>query len=68
MSRSQFFYDANKRTASLMMNGVLMSNGYLPIVVLNKQSKRFHTELKAFYETGNADGMFAFFATHVTGL
>ena len=51
-----------------MMNGVLMSNGYLPIVVLNKQSKRFHTELKAFYETGNADGMFAFFATHVTGL
>lgn len=68
MSRSQFFYDANKRTASLMMNGVLMSNGYLPIVVLNKQSKRFHTELKAFYETGNADDMFAFFATHVTGL
>ena len=47
MSRSQFFYDANKRTASLMMNGVLMSNGYLPISVLNKQSERFHSEFKA---------------------
>lgn len=68
MSRSQFFYDANKRTASLMMNGVLMSNGYLPISVLNKQSERFHSELKTFYETGNADGMFAFFADIVTDL
>lgn len=68
MSRSQFFYDANKRTASLMMNGVLISNGYLPISVLNKQSERFHSELKTFYETGNADGMFAFFADIVTDL
>lgn len=68
MSRSQFFYDANKRTASLMMNGVLMSNGYLPISVLNKQSERFHSELKTFYETSNADGMFAFFADIVTDL
>ncbi len=68
MSRSQFFYDANKRTASLMMNGVLMSNGYLPITVLNKQSERFHRELKLFYESGNADGMFAFFSEMVSGM
>lgn len=68
MSRSQFFHDANKRTASLMMNGVLMSSGYLPILVLNKQSERFHSELKTFYETGDADGMLAFFAGIVTDL
>ena len=51
-----------------MMNGVLMSSGYLPISVLNKQSEWFHSELKKFYETGNADGMFAFFADVVTSL
>ncbi len=68
MLRSRFFYDANKRTASLMMNGVLMSSGYLPISVLNKQSEQFHCELKTFYETGNADGMFAFFADIVADL
>lgn len=68
MSRSQFFYDANKRTASLMMNGVLMSNGYLPISVLNKKSEQFHNELKMFYETGNADGMLSFFADIVVDL
>ena len=40
----------------------------LPISVLNKQSERFHSELKTFYETSNADGMFAFFADIVTDL
>ena len=68
LSRSQFFFDANKRTASLMMNGVLMMNGYLPITVLNTQSERFHDELRAFYESGNADGMFAFFSEIVPDL
>lgn len=68
LSRSQFFFDANKRTASLMMNGILMTNGYLPITVLNTQSERFHDELRAFYESGNADGMFAFFSDIVSNL
>lgn len=68
LSRSQFFFDANKRTASLMMNGILMANGYLPITVLNTQSERFHDKLRAFYESGNADGMFAFFSEIVPDL
>ena len=38
MSRSQFFFDANKRTASVMMNGCLMRDGYFPITVMNRDA------------------------------
>lgn len=61
MTRQQPFYDANKRTASLMMNGCLMANGYSPITVLNQNSEEFHRELGSFYESGNANNMFRFF-------
>ena len=61
MARTQFFFDANKRTASLMMNGSLMLNGYWPIMVLNQESVEFHEKLGRFYETGDADEMMAFF-------
>lgn len=62
MARSQFFFDANKRTASLMMNGCLMLNGFWPITVLNRESVEFHEKLGQFYETGDANDMMAFFA------
>lgn len=61
MTRHQPFYDANKRTASLMMNGCLMANGHSPITVLNQNSEEFHRELGSFYESGNANNMFRFF-------
>ena len=61
MTRHQPFYDANKRTDSLMMNGCLMANGYSPITVLNQNSEEFHRELGSFYESGNANNMFRFF-------
>ena len=44
-----------------MMNGSLLKDGYFPITVLNRDSEDFHKELGAFYETGNANGMFKFF-------
>ena len=62
MARNQFFFDANKRTASLMMNGVLIQNGFFPITILNQDSEVFHERLGRFYETGNANGMMGFFA------
>lgn len=61
MARNQPFYDANKRTASLMMNGCLMASGYFPITVMAKDSEEFHHELGRFYESGDANGMFKFF-------
>ena len=68
MARSQFFFDANKRTATLMMNGCLMLNGYWPITVLNQESTEFHQRLGQFYETGDANEMMAFFARSVKKL
>lgn len=68
MARTQFFFDANKRTASLMMNGCLMLNGYWPITVLNQESVEFHQKLGQFYESGNADEMMAFFEKTVKKL
>lgn len=65
MSRNQFFYDANKRTASLMMNGSLMRDGYFPITVMSRDADEFHQKLGVFYETGNADAMMMFFRKQV---
>ena len=61
MARTQFFHDANKRTASLMMNGVLLQNSLFPVTVMNRDSEEFHTKLRDFYNTGNATVMMAFF-------
>lgn len=68
MSRNQFFFDANKRTASLMMNGCLMQHGYWPITILNRDSEVFHERLGLFYETGDATSMMEFFEQSVQKL
>jgi Fic family protein len=61
MARTQFFYDANKRTASLIMNGVLLQSGLFPIAIMNRDSEAFHTTLRSFYISGDATAMMAFF-------
>jgi Fic family protein len=68
MARNQFFHDANKRTASLMMNGVLLQNSLFPIAVMNRDSEEFHSTLRAFYNTGDATAMMTFFAKTVSGM
>lgn len=68
MSRNQFFFDANKRTASLMMNGCLMKNGYWPITILNRDSEEFHEKLGIFYETGDANEMMKFFEKSIRSM
>lgn len=68
MSRNKFFFDANKRTASLMMNGCLMQHGYWPITILNRDSEVFHERLGLFYETGDATSMMEFFEQSVLKL
>lgn len=61
MCRNQFFYDANKRTASVMMNGALMRDGFHPVTVMNRDADEFHEKLGRFYETGDANAMMRFF-------
>ncbi|MDL2274624.1 hypothetical protein LJC22_00670 [Desulfosarcina sp. OttesenSCG-928-G10] len=61
MSRSPFFFDCNKRTASLMMNGALLSEGYYPITVLRESAEAFNEKLSGFYNTGDATPMMRYF-------
>ena len=68
MARTQFFHDANKRTASLMLNGVLMAEGLYPVTVLDHNSEEFHTKLADFYNTGDASKMMQFFEKSVKSL
>ena len=51
MARSQFFSDCNKRTANLVMNGLLMRAGYQPLSV---DSEHFLEKMAVFYESANA--------------
>ena len=57
MSRTQFFYDCNKRTAMLMANGVLMNAGIKPFFIPQADREELATKLAAFYESGNAGDM-----------
>lgn len=52
-ARTQFFFDGNKRVSRLMMNGILLSNGYpmLNIKVLDKLT--FNQQLILFYDTAD---------------
>lgn len=62
MSRSQFFFDANKRTVALMMSGILLADGLPPLAIPKKDASRFHQQLGRFYEAGRTDDMMACFA------
>jgi len=49
----QFFYDGNKRTSRLMMNGILLSNGYPILNIKAKDKLEFNTMMINFYNSSN---------------
>ena len=52
-ARTQFFYDGNKRTSRLMMNGELLKYGY-PILNIKARDKLwFNTLMVAFYNSAD---------------
>jgi Fic family protein len=56
MARIQFFYDGNKRTGRLMMNGVLLTNG-LPVINLPASKQlEFNQLMLDFYPSNNGTG------------
>jgi prophage maintenance system killer protein len=59
-ARSQFFWDGNKRTGLLMLNGHLMSNGYCPLSVPAKRLTEYNAAMLRFYESGDYAEMLAF--------
>jgi hypothetical protein len=58
----QFFFDGNKRTSRLMMNGILMSNGIDAISVPAAKAQAFNEKMVRFYLTKDATEMMAFLA------
>jgi len=57
-SLNQFFYD--ERTSRLMMNGILLSNGFDAINVPAKKKLEFNQSMIAFYDTQQADKIMDF--------
>lgn len=57
MAASQFFYDGNKRTGRLMMNGLLLSHGLDAISVPARLKLDFNQKMVRFYDTGDATEM-----------
>ena len=51
MARTQFFYDGNKRTARMMMSGILIDLGYPMINVSAKYKAEFNHEMINYYNT-----------------
>ncbi len=51
-AKMQFFYDGNKRTSRLMMNGILLLNGYPILNIKAKDKLEFNQKMIAFYENG----------------
>ena len=60
MARHQYFFDGNKRTGRLMMNGILLTAGYDVINVPYRRRQEFNTKMLRFYDTGEQQDMFAF--------
>lgn len=57
MARNQFFYDVNKRTGRLMMNGHLLSLGFPAINVPVTRQLEFNQLMLRFYESGDMTEM-----------
>lgn len=55
---NQFFFDGNKRTGRLVMNGILLSNGYDALTIAAANQLEYNTSCLELYETGDATRLF----------
>ena len=61
LARTQYFSDANKRTALLFINGILLKNCLCPVIIPGTLRSDFGKLLAKFYEDGAADDLLRFF-------
>ncbi|MFP4333055.1 MAG: Fic family protein [Campylobacterales bacterium] len=61
-AKNQFFYDGNKRTSRLMMNGILLSSGYPILNIKAKDKLEFNTKMIEFYEGDECIGTLEYLA------
>ena len=62
-SINQFFFDVNKRTSRLMMNGALLSAGYDVMNIPAKRQLEFNEKMVRFYDSKDGTEMMAFLAS-----
>jgi Fic family protein len=63
MSREQFFFDGNKRTARAMMNGELMRHGIDGLSIPAAKQLEYNEAMARFYPSGDATEMMRFLAS-----
>jgi Fic family protein len=61
-ARMQFFWDGNKRSSRLMMNGILLSAGQDAISIPACERARFNEQMVTFYDSGEGTEMMRFLA------
>lgn len=66
MARIQFFYDGNKRTARMMMSGVLLMHRLPMINVGAKRQLEFNQTMLEYYETENLTSIYKFLISCLT--
>lgn len=59
-ARHQFFYDGNKRTAQLMMNGFLLTNGLAVVSIPARLKRSYDRKMTRFYDTNKMEPMMNF--------
>ena len=57
---NQFFYDGNKRTSRLFMNGQLLAAGRDAISISIRRKEEFNREMIRFYDSRDGSNMMAF--------
>ena len=62
-ARNQFFFDGNKRTSQLLMNGILLSAGQHIITIPAKDLSEYHNIMSDFYESNDTYKLHRFLKT-----
>jgi Fic family protein len=52
-AKCQFFYDGNKRTSRLMMNGILIKEGYPILNIKAKDKLEFNSMMINYYDSND---------------
>jgi len=59
---NQFFWDGNKRTALLLMNALLLRDGFLPVSIPAGRHLDYNRKMLRYYETADPSEMIGFLA------
>ena len=62
-TRTQFYFDGNKRTARLMMSGELMAHGFDVVSIPNARRLEYNVALDELFTTDSATALMRFTAS-----